>query len=107
MKLKKFTKNKKQKEIVIGSIAGILLLIGGITLYKTFALYKEEQSFDVLQGTIPYFVYGDVKLAIKVDGQQQANIPDKKEEYVVEPKCDNGEIEWDYENWEYKTRNKM
>ena len=100
MKLKKFTKNQKQKGIIIGSIMGILLLIGGVTLYKTFALYKEEQSFDVLQGTVPYFVYGDIKLVIKVNEQQQTNIPDKKEEYVVEPKCDNdATIEWDYENW--------
>ncbi len=57
MKLKKFTKNKKQKQIVIGSIVGILLLIGGITLYRTFALYKEEKTFDALNGTVPDFVY--------------------------------------------------
>ncbi len=57
MKLEKFTKNKKQKRIVIGSIVGILMLIGGISLYRSFALYKEEKTFDVLNGTVPDFAY--------------------------------------------------
>ncbi len=57
MNLKKFTKNKKIKTIFIGSTVGILLLIGGITLYKTFALYKEEKTYNVIQGKVPDFVY--------------------------------------------------
>ncbi len=55
MKLKKFTKNKKQKQILIGSIIGILLIIGGISLYRSFAMYKEEKTFNVLEGTVPDF----------------------------------------------------
>ncbi len=55
MKLKKFTKNKKIKTIFIGSIIGILLVVGGISLYRSFAMYKVEKTFDVLQGTVPDF----------------------------------------------------
>ncbi len=55
MKLNKFNKNKKRKSILIGSIIGILLIIGGISLYRSFAMYKVEKTFDVLQGTIPDF----------------------------------------------------
>ena len=55
MKLQKFIKNKKQKQILIGAIIGIIVLIGGITLYRTFALYKEEKTFDILQGQVPDF----------------------------------------------------
>ncbi len=57
MKLKKFIKNKKLKTVFVGSIVGILLVIGGISLYRTFALYEEEETFDVLNGTVPDFVY--------------------------------------------------
>ncbi len=54
-KLEKFTKNKKQKRIIIGSIIGVILLIGGITLYKTFALYEEKKEFNALKGVVPDF----------------------------------------------------
>ena len=33
----------------------MLLVLGGITLYKTFALYEEKKEFNVLQGRIPDF----------------------------------------------------
>ena len=52
---KKFSKNRKNKKILIGSIVGLILLIGGITLYRTFALYEEKKEFNVLQGRIPSF----------------------------------------------------
>ena len=53
--LKKFTKHKKQKQILIGTIIILTLVIGGISLYKTFAIYEEHATFDVLKGTIPNF----------------------------------------------------
>ncbi len=33
----------------------MLLVLGGITLYKTFVLYEEKKEFNVLQGRIPDF----------------------------------------------------
>ncbi len=53
--LKQFNKNKKQKQIIIGSIIAIVLIIGGISLYRSFAIYEEKETFDVLKGTIPDF----------------------------------------------------
>ena len=104
MKLEKFTKNKKQKRIVIGSIVGILLLIGGITLYRTFALYKIEQSFDVLKGTVPNFRKSDIELAIMLDNEKAEKIPEKGN-YKVDISC-NKEVdaEWDYYNWKLKVK---
>ncbi len=55
-RLERFIKNKKQKQILIGTIIGIIVLIGGITLYHTFAMYKTEKSFDVIQGKVPDFL---------------------------------------------------
>ncbi len=55
MKLQKFIKNKKQKQILIGTIIGIVVLIGGITLYHTFAMYKEEKTYNVIKGKVPDF----------------------------------------------------
>ncbi len=61
--LGKFNKTKKQKRIVIGSIVGMLLVLGGITLYKTFALYEEKKEFNVLKGIVPFFPYKGITLA--------------------------------------------
>ena len=103
MKLKKFTKNKKQKRIVIGSIIGVLLLIGGISLYRTFAMYKVEASFDVLKGTIPDFSSGDVTLAFTVNDKKESGIPfpNKGEGFKVkEVICDEGiTANWDNDTW--------
>ncbi len=54
-RLERFIKNKKQKQILIGTIIGIIVLIGGITLYRTFAMYKDEKSYNVIQGKVPDF----------------------------------------------------
>ncbi len=100
MKLQKYIKNKKQKQIVIASIIGIVFLIGGIVLYNTFALYKEEQSFNVLQGIVPDFNRGDLKLAITVNGEKKDVIPDKGN-YKVEVNCDqDAKGNWNYSKWQ-------
>ena len=81
----------------------MLLVLGGITLYKTFALYEEKKEFNVLQGRIPDFrnSIGDVKIAAIVDGKLTSKIPTKEEGYAVEEiVCDKGAIgEWNEERW--------
>ncbi len=81
----------------------MLLVLGGITLYKTFALYEEKKEFNVLQGRIPDFrnSIGDVKIAAIVDGKLSSKIPTKEEGYAVEEiVCDKGAIgEWNEERW--------
>ncbi len=63
MKLERFKKNDKQKKIIIGAIVGLIVLVGGITLYRTFALYEEKKEFNVLKGRIPDFTKKVLTLA--------------------------------------------
>ncbi len=99
MKLEKFSKNKRNKKVVLGSILGILIVLGSITLYKTFALYKEEKTFNVLRGRVPSFVSGDLELAITMDGESINTLPSKGA-YDVSITCDKGaKGYWDYERW--------
>ncbi len=98
MKLKKFDRNKKQKRIVIASIIGILLIVGGITLYRTFALYEEKLEFNVLKGRIPDFVSGDVQLAMTLDGEAVESVPEGRE-YRVKTTCEGAEGTWNYSTW--------
>ena len=53
-KFKDFSKEKNKKTIVI-SVILLVILIGGILLYRSYAYYKEEKTFNVLQGVIPDF----------------------------------------------------
>ena len=108
MKLQKFIKNKKQKRILIGSIVGILFIIGGISLYRSFAMYKVEKTFDVLNGTVPDFSTSDIKLAIMLDGEEVEGIPAKETDknYKVEVQCDKGaKGSWNYSKWQIEVKN--
>ncbi len=101
--LKRFNKNKKQKQIIIGSIIAIVLIIGGISLYRSFAMYEEKASFDVLKGTVPDFSTKDINLAFTIDGQTQTNtkFPNKGDGYIVEEvSCeDNVTATWNSSTW--------
>ena len=100
---KHLDKNKRKK-ILLASIIGIGLLIGGIGLYRSYALYVEKKEFNVLQGQIPDFGY-DVKLSFKVENHDEVTtFPTKESDYVgKEVECrDNVKAEWDNVSWGIK-----
>ncbi len=101
MKLKKFEGMRKQRKIIVGSIIGILILIGSIILYRSYALYKEEKTFNVLRGKVPHFSKGDIEFAVLLDGASSTTIPKKNAGYNFDSVvCDNEAIgEWDNEKW--------
>ncbi len=109
MKLQRFIKNKKQKQILIGTIIGIIILIGGITLYRTFALYKAEKSFDVIKGIVPDFSSGDVTLAFTVNKKTESGVafPNRNEGFKADGvTCENNVLaSWDEDNWALKIEN--
>ncbi len=98
MKLENFKKSKKNKKMIY-SIVGILLIIGSITLYKTFAFYEEKKSFNVLKGRIPDFGYDIKTLSVVIDDKKSESIPERGL-YKTNVHCTNGTFgEWDYNNW--------
>ena len=105
MKLESFRKNKNQKRIVVGSIMGILLLIGSIVLIRSYALYEEEKDFNVLKGQIPDFGYDIKMLSVVIDGEKSKNIPNRGL-YKTQIDCSNGTRgEWDYNAWNLTLEN--
>ena len=86
---------------------GLGIIIGGISLYRSYALYEEEKEYNVLKGQIPDFGY-DVKFAVTVDKQKSDNIPGRQDNngnyYDVKVSCTNGTTvgEWDYNAWNVK-----
>ncbi len=96
--IENFRKNKKRNRIIISSIIGIILIVGAITLYKTFAFYTEKVEFNIIKGRVPHFVANDLTLAIQVNGESVTDIP-QENKYKVEVECDHTTGEWDYEAW--------
>ena len=87
----------------MGSIIAIVVIIGGISLYHSFAMYEEKQTFDVLKGTVPDFSNnGDIILAYTIDDvPQSGNFPAKESGlYGKVAKCENdASATWDNESW--------
>ncbi len=107
MKLEKFNKHKKQKEIIIGSIIGLTIIIGGISLYRSFAMYEEKATFDVLKGTVPDFSGADINLAFTIDGQKVSGkgFPNKNSGYAVKNvNCEN-DVTADWNNYKWNLEN--
>ena len=101
MKLQKFIKNKKVKNSFLVSIVALVLVIGGVTLYRTFAFYEQKESFDVLVGVVPQFT----KIApnaiqdeseeneISSDEIIQDSVPSISEPSILEEEQETNEIE--------------
>ncbi|MCI9280419.1 MAG: hypothetical protein HFJ02_06455, partial [Bacilli bacterium] len=96
--LERFTKNKKSKKLTY-SIIGLLLIIGCITLFKTYAFYEEKKSFNILKGKIPDFDYDIKMLSVVIDDKKSDIIPERGL-YKANVDCTKGTIgKWDYNNW--------
>ena len=96
--LERFKKNKKQKRIVIGTVIGILLVLGIIKLYKTYAIYEEKVNFTILKGQVPSFG-GDINLAMTLNNQKINTMPPKSNAYNVKVTCEGATGTWSNTNW--------
>ena len=103
MKLTKFIKNKKVKNTFITLSIIFLILIVGIVLYRSYAIYQEDKTYNILKGKVGEFIEGgnDIRLAVLVNGKQQSTFPGKYEGYEVKNiTCtNNATAVWDSEAW--------
>ncbi len=109
MRLKKYNNNYNKRTAI--AILGILISFGGISIYRSYATYQENKSYNVIKGTIPDFGY-DVKFAVLVDEQKTNEIPTEPKNkdgkyYKVNVDCGNSKTtgEWDYNAWNVKLEN--
>ena len=108
MKLKKLEKNKVKKVLLL-VIFGIVFLIIGIFIDKTFSLYQVNKSFEFVNGKVNYYGHSDVYFAYYNGNTWLDDIPKKNNadnlvyDHAV---CDNEAIvEWDSANWAPKVKN--
>ncbi len=104
MRLEKFKeKNNKRKFIIIFTVCCILLL-AGVFLYTTYAIFTEEKEFNVINGK--YQDPGDIYFAYYVDGNITRDMPIQGSGYQLDEEqsnCTNGVVpSWDYATWTFE-----
>ncbi len=102
MKLNQYKEKKNNKKLAFVIVA-IIFLIGGIILDRTFANFKVQKSFKVMEGNFIYEGKGDIIFAFynTYKNQTLTNMPKKKDGYVfVKGECDKGaSVEWSDTKW--------
>lgn len=82
MKLKKFKeKDTKRIGIIIFTITCILL-VSGVILYRTFAIFEVKMSQNVIKGTVQD--PGNIYFAFYVNDKIEKNMPQKNEGYIFD-----------------------
>ena len=104
LKLKRFDKNKRKLNSKYVIIAGIMLIfmLSIFALYKSYALYKVQEEYDVIKSRIGEFNNEDVILSYTVNGAKtDINFPSKESNYTVNSvECSDGTTAgWDNTTW--------
>ena len=73
MKLEKFKEKDNKKTFIVVFTVCCILLLAGVILYNSFAVFTEEKEFNVINGT--YQDPGDIYFAYYVDGQITRDLP--------------------------------
>ena len=102
-KLQKFNENNSKRKAMVIAIILSVLLLSGVYLYSSFAVFSEEKNFNVVNGTISD--PGDIYFAYYVDGVITRNMPRQNTGYTLnteKSKCTNGVIpSWDNAGWKF------
>ncbi len=101
MKLERFKeKDNKRKLIIIFTVCSVLLL-AGVFLYTSYAIFTEEKEFNVINGQ--YQDPGDLYFTVYIDGKITNTIPAKDSGYTLDTEkssCTNGTtMTWDNSTW--------
>ena len=104
LKLEKFDKNKRKlnsKYIIVASIM-LIFMLSIFALYKSYALYKVQEEYDVIKSRIGEFNAEDIILSYTVNGEKtDINFPSKESNYTVNSvECSDGTTAgWDNTTW--------
>ena len=102
-KLQKFKENNSKRKVIVTAIIISILLLSGVYLYSSFAVFTEEKNFNVINGTVSD--PGDIYFAYYVDGVITRNMPSQNTGYTLNTEkstCSNGVIpSWDNAGWKF------
>jgi hypothetical protein len=107
MKLEIFkTKHNKMINKILISLVIVFALFSSLTIIRSYSIFKEEKTFNVLKGKVPDFSSnygGNITIAVLVDGEKQTSFPKKNDGYYYEVSdisCTNGaSATWNSSLW--------
>ena len=103
MKLEKFKEKDNKKRFIVVFTVCCILLLAGVFLYNSFAVFTEEKEFNVINGT--YQDPGDIYFAYYVDGVITRDLPKQNTGYIFDEEssnCTNGVVPtFDNSTWEF------
>ncbi len=106
MKLKKFKEiDHKKRSVIIFTIICILL-ISGVFLYRTFAIFETNDTFNLIEGNVGSI--GDITFSIYIDNELVKDVPEKGTKVFdsYHSYCENGSIiSWNEHSWEASIKN--
>ena len=101
MKLERFKVQDNKKKFIIAFTVCCVLLLAGVFLYTSFAVFTEEKQFNVINGR--YQDPGDLYFAVYVDGQITNTFPSRSDGYTLDTtqsSCTNGvTVFWNDNTW--------
>ena len=59
-------------------------LLSSFVAYKSYAIYKLQEEYDVIKNKIGNFSMGDVRVAVLVDGKEASEFPSYETNWKVE-----------------------
>ena len=110
MKLQKFSKSstKKKKMLAVFSII-VCLLIVGFAIFRTYAMYQEDKTYNVLRGKVGEFMEGgnDITIAVVLNGEKKSTFPKKYDGYKASGvTCSRNAVgSWNEEDWKLEIEN--
>ena len=100
-KLQKFKENNNKRKVIVTAIIISILLLSGVYLYSSFAVFSEEKKFNVINGTVSD--PGDIYFAYYIDDVITRNMPSQNTGYKLDTEksnCTNGvKVSWNYSIW--------
>ena len=82
MKLKKFKERDNKRIGIIVFTLVCILLVSGVILYRTFAIFEVKTTQNVIKGTVQD--PGNIYFAFYVDDEIQKDMPQKNGEYIFD-----------------------
>ncbi len=104
LKLRKFKEKKLKNNSLLVSTIILLGLMSSVVISKTYAIYKVEKKYDLIQAKIGDFRGKNQVISYYINNQESDVIPENKN-YKVNVSCENATGVWNESKWELELSN--
>ena len=104
LKLRKFKEKKLKNNSLLVSTIILLGLMSSVVISKTYAIYKVEKKYDLIQAKIGDFRGKNQVISYYINNQESDVIPENKN-YKVNVSCENATGVWNENKWKLELSN--